>query len=103
MVENGETCNMLYTEMDCYCLINYLNCSGTGDLFMPSMLTTWEAEIRRIVVPGQSGQKKVCKAPSQWKTLGVMACTCHPSDGRKRRIVVQAGLGKKQDPISKIT
>jgi hypothetical protein len=37
--------------------------------------------------------------------VGVMVvCACHPSDGRKptRRVMVQASLGKKQDPISKI-
>jgi hypothetical protein len=28
---------------------------------------------------------------------------CHPSYGGKCKIGVQAGLGKKQDPVSKIT
>jgi hypothetical protein len=61
-----------------------------------------EAEIGRIVVPGQSEQKKVCKAPSQqkkdgpgstcqaslrkqvcknpsqWEKLGVVVYACHP-------------------------
>jgi hypothetical protein len=35
------------------------------------------------------------------KKLGVVAHTCHPSDDGK--IAVQASLGKKPDPISKIT
>jgi hypothetical protein len=34
------------------------------------ILVTWEAEIRRITVPGQPWQKKVSKTPSQWKKLG---------------------------------
>jgi hypothetical protein len=35
-----------------------------------------------------------------------LACTCHPSNWQEasnRKIVVQAVLSKKQDPIAKIT
>jgi hypothetical protein len=37
--------------------------------------------------------------------LSMVAHPCHPSHGRKYKIggVVQASLGKKPDPISKIT
>jgi hypothetical protein len=38
--------------------------------------------------------------------LCVVVCTCYPSDSGKHKTggsIVQAGLGKKQDPISKIT
>jgi hypothetical protein len=40
------------------------------------------------------------------KILGMVARTCHYSKGKKlksRMIIVQAGLGNKKDPISKIT
>jgi hypothetical protein len=38
------------------------------------------------------------------KKLGLVAQACHPSNGKKlNRRIVQAGLGKKQDPLSKIT
>jgi hypothetical protein len=56
--------------------------------------------------------KKCVDTPSQWKkawcekALGVMVCTYPPSIGRKpknRRIQVQPCLGKKQDPVSRIT
>jgi hypothetical protein len=30
--------------------------------------------------------KKVCETPYQQKNLGVVACTCHPSYGRKIKI-----------------
>jgi hypothetical protein len=52
----------------------------------------WEAEIRRIMVPGQPRQK-VCKTPSQQKKAAHGARTCHTSYGGKCRIVVQASLG----------
>jgi hypothetical protein len=48
---------------------------------------------------------KLCETPSQWKKTGIVAHACHPSNGGKhknRRITVQANLGKKQEPISKI-
>jgi hypothetical protein len=38
------------------------------------------------------------------KKLGMVVCTCHPSNGGKlknRRITVQVGLGKNQDLVSK--
>jgi hypothetical protein len=34
---------------------------------VPVILGTWEAEIRKIVAPGQPGQKKGLKTPSKWK------------------------------------
>jgi hypothetical protein len=39
-----------------------------------------EAELGRIMVQGQPEQK-VHKTPAQQKTLDVVACACHPSDG----------------------
>jgi hypothetical protein len=68
---------------------------------MPIILPTWEAKIRRIVVPGQFGQI-VHETPSQGKKVGVMMCACHPRYGRKHKII-QASLGKMQDTIPKIT
>jgi hypothetical protein len=41
-------------------------------------LATWEAEIRRIEIPGQPGQK-VPETPSQPITkLSIVVHTCHP-------------------------
>jgi hypothetical protein len=61
-----------------------------------------EVEIGRITVPSHPG-KKVCL--SQWEKMGAVAYICHPITARStnRRISIQAGLGKKHDPVSKIT
>jgi hypothetical protein len=41
---------------------------------------TWEAEIWRIVVQGQMGQKlRRLPSPKKKKVLSMVACTCHPS------------------------
>jgi hypothetical protein len=44
---------------------------------------TQEAEIGRLLVPGQPG-KKVFKTPSQQRKMVVH--TCHPSDSRKHKM-----------------
>jgi hypothetical protein len=43
------------------------------------ILAAWKAEIKRITFPGQPGQMKVCQISSEWKTLGILVCACHPS------------------------
>jgi hypothetical protein len=48
----------------------------------PVILATWEAEIRRIVVPGQT-QEKSLRDPSQQKKL---VYTCPLSYTRKHKI-----------------
>jgi hypothetical protein len=45
------------------------------------ILATWEAKIRRTVVPGQPGhthKKKFARSHLNRKKLGVMVCGCHP-------------------------
>jgi hypothetical protein len=68
------------------------------------MLVTQEAEIRRIVFQSQPEQK-VCETSSQQKRLGTISCTAIPATQGtiNRRIMIQAGLAKKQYPISIIT
>jgi hypothetical protein len=67
---------------------------------MPVIPAMKEVEIGRIMLPGQprpkNKKRKVCKTLSQQKKLGVMACSCHPSYGRKqnRRNPNQYNLGK---------
>jgi hypothetical protein len=52
------------------------NVLGKSRWLMFVILTTWEAEIRRIVVPGQSRPKRnVCETLSQWKMLGMCVIT----------------------------
>lgn len=65
---------------------------------------TQEAELGRITVPGQLG-KEACETPFQWKKLSVVTQTCHPVTigNENRRIMIQASLGRKKSPISKIT
>jgi hypothetical protein len=63
-----------------------------------------EAKIGRIAVRGQSRQKKVQRSHLKRKKLGMVACACHPSYGRKhktRRIVVPGLLGKTMKPYVK--
>jgi hypothetical protein len=43
---------------------------GAGGL-TPSSKATWEAEIRRTAVLGETGQKQFMRPPSQWKEAGV--------------------------------
>jgi hypothetical protein len=66
-----------------------------------------EDEIRRIVVLGQPGPKKKKKSQnpiSTEKSWRWFICLPYQLwEMQNRRIAVQVGLGKKQDPISKIT
>jgi hypothetical protein len=39
----------------------------------------WEAEIRRIAVPGQPRQKKLARPHLKRKKLGVVMYSCHSS------------------------
>jgi hypothetical protein len=57
-----------------------------------------------MFIPGHLKQN-VHAIPSQWKRLGIVHVpVILPKVGRKnKRIMVQAGLGNKQYPISKIT
>jgi hypothetical protein len=61
-----------------------------------------EAEIREIRFETSLGKMFTRSYLNQW--LGMVACTCHPAmqGSINRRIEVQACLGIKQDPISKI-
>jgi hypothetical protein len=45
--------------------------------------------------------EKVSETPISTKKLGMVAFTCHPSymGGVSRKIVVQTGLGKRQEII----
>jgi hypothetical protein len=63
-------------------------------------LTTQEAEIRRIAVQDQPGQKVQARLHfNQW--LDSLVCACHPSQvgSRSRRTVIQAGTSIKPDPF----
>jgi hypothetical protein len=53
---------------------------------MPIILATWEAEIGKIAVLGQPGKKMFVRFQLNEKKLGVVACTCHPTYSRKRKI-----------------
>jgi hypothetical protein len=73
---------------------------------MPVILATWEAEIRGIMVGVQPRQKR-SQTPSQ-PMPGHSGTCCMPvilaaNGSINRRLMVQAGLGKEQDPICKIT
>jgi hypothetical protein len=49
---------------------------------MSEILATWEAEVKRILVPSQSGQKKFARSLVSMEN----ALTCHPSNGRKLKV-----------------
>jgi hypothetical protein len=51
--------------------------------FIPIILATLEAEIRRIIVSGQLRQKS---SDLNGKKLGTVAHTCHPSEFEKHKI-----------------
>jgi hypothetical protein len=55
---------------------------------MSIILATWEAKIRKIMVPGQSRlkKKKFARLHPNGKILSVVALTCCPSSGRKFKI-----------------
>jgi hypothetical protein len=65
----------------------------------------WEVEIRIITVPGQTGQKTSLRdiifMGKSWMWWCVHTVIPTTKVSTNRRIVVQAGLGKKQDPISR--
>jgi hypothetical protein len=52
---------------------------------MSVILATWEAEMGRIKIPGQPRQKSLQDPISMEKKLGVVVCSCHPSDNGKLR------------------
>jgi hypothetical protein len=72
----------------------------------PITLATWEAEIGKITVTGQHGQKLSQDTIFKQKRLSTVGHACHPSHGI---IIKQEDQGpdqpgkKGQDPISKIT
>jgi hypothetical protein len=53
-----------------------------------SSQNTQETKIGRIAVLGQTGQKSLWDPISMGEELGLVACTCHPSYGRKSKIKV---------------
>jgi hypothetical protein len=68
---------------------------------MPIILATWEAEIERIMVQGHARQNIISNF--NFKKLSMVLYVCNPSyaGSRSRRIVVQAGLAKTKDSVSK--
>jgi hypothetical protein len=66
-----------------------------------------EAEIRRIVIRGQPRlKKKFVSLHLEGRKLDVEVRAHYPSNSGKHKLgglEVQADLGKKQDPISKMT
>jgi hypothetical protein len=71
------------------------------------IIATWEADIGRIMIQGQSRQHKICKVPSQLNGKIAGHGSTHLSsqqcqEAKNRIISIQAGLYKKQDPISMI-
>jgi hypothetical protein len=66
---------------------------------------TWEAKIRRLMVLGQQRQKFL-RPPSQWEKVlcgGTGQSTQLQWEAEDERLMVQSGVGIKQDPIFKIT
>jgi hypothetical protein len=56
-------------------------------------VTILEAEIGKMMVSGQPGQKSFQDATSMGKKLGMVAHACHPSEGGKHKI---GGLPSRQ-------
>jgi hypothetical protein len=54
--------------------------------FFPVVLTTWNAEIRRIAVLGQPRQNNNLRPHIKGKNLGGEACFCHPNEVGKIEI-----------------
>jgi hypothetical protein len=46
---------------------------------MPVILATWEAQIKKIMVPCQSEKKKFARPQLSRKKLDMVVYTCHPS------------------------
>jgi hypothetical protein len=53
---------------------------------MSEILATWEVEIGKMAVPGWPGQNCLWDLISMENKLGVVACTSHPSNGKKLKI-----------------
>jgi hypothetical protein len=72
---------------------------------VPVIQTTWEAEIRRIVVPGQPRQKSLRPCLNVKKAGHGDTHPIPVTVGSIKKENCGLGLpgGKKQDPISKIT
>jgi hypothetical protein len=49
------------------------------------ILAIWEVEMGRIVIRSQPRQKKVMILHFDGKEMGMVACACHSSDGRKHK------------------
>jgi hypothetical protein len=66
-----------------------------------------KVELRRIMFQSQPGQNNVSESPIsiKKKNLEMVAHACLPIylGDISRRVINQAGLGKTQDPVSKIT
>jgi hypothetical protein len=58
---------------------------------------------KKVTVEGSLGKKKFVRLHLHRKKVGMVGCTYHPSNGGKHKIELRsrAGLGKKQDLISK--
>jgi hypothetical protein len=70
--------------------------------FTPVVLATWEVEIGRIEIPGQLGQKFL-ETPFQPIKRWCASVNLDYLGSINRRIaIVQACLGIKQDPVSKV-
>jgi hypothetical protein len=65
----------------------------------PVILATWEAEIGRIMIWGQSGQN-IQETPSQLRAV-VVPVIPKTVESVSRSVTIEASLGKKRDPISK--
>jgi hypothetical protein len=57
-----------------------------------------KAEIGRIILPKQAGQKSLQDPHLNEKRLGVVACPCHPSHGGKPEIGGPGWPGQKARP-----
>jgi hypothetical protein len=120
-VEKGIVCRQVFIKSICVCMsVNVSLCrpkdlarctsnvNNEPDLWWltPVILATWEAEICRIRVQGQQRPKDLWDPHLSGEKLGLGARTCHSTYIRKPRnvgITAQDDLGKKQDPLSKIT
>jgi hypothetical protein len=84
------------THLQAVCSHANLQTPQIGWELITIITATWEAEIQRIEVPGQSRQK-VRKNPISVKNLGKVVHTCHPGypGSLCRRVTVQDQPVKK--------